>query len=341
MRGFMRWAIVIGVLAVLCLTPVVREAVAARVFKLATLAPDGSVWDKVLQEMSASWRESSEGRVSLRIYPGGVAGDDPDVVRKMRIGQLHAGSLTLTGLADIDPYFEALAIPLFFASDEELFYVLSELEEEVTARLEAKGFVFLHWGHGGWVHLFSKDPIRTVEDLRRQKFFVWAGQDELVQWWKKRDFQPVALAATDIMTGLQTGMIDALPTTPLAGLGLQWFRQTPYMLDLPLGPLLGATLATKREWEKISEEDRAAFLEAASQAQMRLEVEVPKQDLEAVEQMVQRGLTVTAGSEEEWRAAAEDFATSMRGNIVPADAYERVVAVRDAYRRSQQEKGPS
>ena len=341
MKAFCRIAVVTGLLVALCLTPVVREALAARVFKLATLAPDGSVWDKVLQEMSESWRDSSEGRVSLRIYPGGVAGDDPDVVRKMRIGQLHAGSLTLTGLADIDPYFEALAIPLFFASDEELFHVLSELEEEIAVRLEAKGFVFLHWGHGGWVHLFSKQPIRTVEDLRRQKFFVWAGQDALVQWWKKRDFQPVALAATDIMTGLQTGMIDALPTTPLAGLGLQWFRQTPYMLDLPLGPLLGATLATKREWEKLSEEDRTAFLEAARKAQVRLEEEVPKQDREAVEQMMQRGLTVTEGSEDEWRAAARDFATSMRGNIVPADAYERVTEVRDAYRQSRLEKDPS
>ena len=95
--------------------------------------------------------------------------------------------------------------------------------------------MLLHWGHGGWVHLFSRQPIRSVDDLKKQKLFVWAGDDALVQQWKKNGFQPVPLAATDILMGFQTKMIDAVPTTPIAALSLQWFRQTPYMLGLGLG----------------------------------------------------------------------------------------------------------
>ncbi|MGB5881593.1 MAG: TRAP transporter substrate-binding protein DctP, partial [Thermoanaerobaculia bacterium] len=215
-----RFAVLVGLL-LLTLGLATRGVEAATVIKLATLVPDGSVWDKALKEMGADWKESSDGRVTLRIYPGGVAGDEPDVVRKMRIGQIQAASLTVTGLSEIDPAFKVFTIPLFYDSYEELLFVLEAMEPYLAAKLEARGFVFVHWGHAGWVHLFSKDPIRQIDDLKQQKLFVWAGQDDMVQWWMRSGFKPVALAATDIMTGLQTGMIEVLPTTPLAALNLQ------------------------------------------------------------------------------------------------------------------------
>ena len=125
-----------------------------------------------------------------------VFGDEVDVVRKMRIGQLHAAALTVGGLSEIDEAFAVFATPLMFESDDELQHVLARLGPEFERRLEAKGFVLVHWGHAGWVHLFSKKPIRQVADLKQQKLFVWAGQDDMVQWWTRSGFKPVALAAT-------------------------------------------------------------------------------------------------------------------------------------------------
>ena len=215
--------------------------------KLATLVPGGSVWDKALKSMGSGWKRETEGRVSLRIYPGGVAGDEPDVLRKMRIGQLHAGTFTVRGLIEIDDSFEALAIPLFYDSYDEFFYVLRKVEAELRKRTRAKGYELIQWGHGGWVHVFSAKPVASVDDLRKLKLFVSAGDDKVVQWWRGRGFRPVALAMTDIMTGLHTGMIELLPTTPLAALSLQWFRHTPYMLDVPLTPLIGATVISNRK----------------------------------------------------------------------------------------------
>src|SRR5262245_47066475 len=128
----------------------------AAVVKLATLVPEGSVWDKALRDMGAEWASATQGRVALRVYPGGVAGDEPDVVRKMRIGQLQAAAITTAGLASIDPAFNVFNVPMFFTSYPELFSTLDKLEPVLKQRLEAKGFVLLSWGHGGWVYFFTK-----------------------------------------------------------------------------------------------------------------------------------------------------------------------------------------
>ncbi len=323
-----------ALLAVVLLASTAPAAEAAPVvIKLATLVPDGSVWDKALKSMGSEWKRSTGGRVELRIYPGGVAGDEPDVLRKMRIGQLNAGTLTVRGLIEIDPAFEALAVPLFYDSYDEFFHVLGKVEPQLRERARAKGFELIQWGHAGWVHVFSSKPASSVEELRRLRLFVSAGDDDNVQWWKDRAFKPVALAMTDIMTGLQTGMIDILPTTPLAALSLQWFRQTPYMLDLGLAPLVGATVISSRTWRQLSDADRESMRKAALVMQERLERDIPEQDKTAIAEMSKRGLTVvTPVDAPVWRRVAGEFADSMRGGRIPGEIFDFVRAERDAYR---------
>ena len=312
-------------------------AAARTLVKMATLVPAGSVWDKALKEMGAVWQEATDGEVMLRIYAGGVAGDEPDVVRKMRVGQIHAAAFTVTGLSEIDEGFDAFQIPMFYESYDELNHVLEALRPELEERLAAKGYRLLHWGHGGWVHFFSKKPVRTVADLRTQKIFAWAGNDRMVQLWRRNEFQAVALAATDIMTGLQTGMIEALPTTPLAALSLQWFRQTPYMQDLGLAPLIGGTVISTKIWDRISPEHQGKILEAAKQAEAELLREIPIQDAKAIDEMKNRGLEVIEISGEvadEWRVEADKLfrdESSKRSPELQA-LLEKVKQARDAYR---------
>jgi TRAP-type C4-dicarboxylate transport system substrate-binding protein len=327
---------------ILALTLGAAPAPAATLVKMATLVPDGSIWHQILKEMEVEWGQVTEGRVTLRLYAGGVAGDDPDMVRKMRIGQLQGAALTSGGLTAIDDAFNVLQVPLFFESYEELVHVLEATRPFFAERLEEKGFVLLGWGHGGWVHFFSSQPVRTVEDLRRLKIFTWAGDQAFTNWWKANGFQPVPLAATDILTGLQTGMIQAFPTTPLAALSLQWFRQAPNMLGVPLAPFAGATVVTAATWKKISAADQEKLLQAARRAEDRQEEEIPRQDADAVAEMSKRGLTVNvpdAAARAKWHAEARRFADSMRGGIVPQDVFDLVLRERDAYRGRQGEKG--
>jgi len=321
--------------AALACAALAGSAPARTLVKLATLVPDGSVWDKILKDMGAEWQTSTNGAVTLRIYAGGVAGDEPDLVRKMRIGQLQAASLTVSGLSAIDKGFEVFEIPMFFDSYEELFYVLDALRPVFEQRLRDQGYVLLNWGQGGWVHLFSKQAIVTVGDLKKQKIFAWAGDDAMIQLWRENGYQPVPLAATDILTGLTTGMIETLPTTPLAALSLQWFRQTPYMQDLGMAPLVGATVITEKAWNGISPADQDKLRTAALAAGKRLRKEIPEQDRQAVEQMKQRGLnvvTIDAKTTAEWRQAADDFTKFKLRTMAAKDLLDQVRRERDAFR---------
>ena len=313
------------------------QSMAAVTIKLATLVPERSVWGNVLRDMGAEWKEVTDGNVVLRIYPGGVAGDDPDVVRKMRIGQLHAGTLTLAGLSEIDNSFNLFSVPMFFESYEEYFYVLEQLEPTLREILAKKGFELLHWGHGGWIHLFAIEEVISVDDLKDLKLFVWAGSDKLVRWWKDSGYHPVPLAFTDVPTGLQTGMIEAMPNTPLAALSFQYFRNTPFMLEMGFGPFLGATLVTTKAWDKIGDEDRKAILASSDKAAERFRTEVPSQDTKAIAEMKKRGLTVTPADnpavQAAWRTEAQKFAREMRETFVPPDLYDMAIKARDEYRR--------
>ena len=322
--------------AVLC-AAAPRPAAAAPVsIKLATLVPDGSLWQKALVDMGDDWSKATAGRVTLRIYPGGVAGDEPDMVRKMRIGQLQAAALTVRGLAELDDGFEVFTVPMMYQSYDELFAVLDRMEPTLKKRLDAKGFMLLSWGHAGWVYFFSKQPVQSMADLKKLKLWVWTGDDKMTQMWKESGYQPVPLSPTDILTGLNTGMIDGLPTVPLGALSLQWFRTTKFMLDEGLSPLVGGIVITKQAWNKIPEADRAAVLAGCKKAEDKLKKIIPDQDKNALVEMQKRGLTVThmkPEAEAEFKKETEAFVTRMRGTIVPPEMLDLAIKERNAYRQ--------
>jgi TRAP-type C4-dicarboxylate transport system substrate-binding protein len=289
-----------------------------------------------MREMGAQWSTSTQGRVTLRIYPGGIAGDEPDVVRKMRLGQLQASAVTTAGLASIDPAFHIFNIPMFFSSYPELYATLEALEPILKKRLEDKGFMLISWGHGGWVYFFTKAQVADAAGLKKTKMFVWAGDEQMVQQWKTLGFQPVALAATDIMQGLQTNMIDSYPSTPLIGLTLQWYRQTPNLMALGLAPLVGGLVVNKAVWMKISEADRQKIQASCHTMEERLKFEVPKQDTTAVNEMQKRGLKVNPVKPADvavFSAIADQFAAGIPGSRVPPEILAIARKARDDYRK--------
>lgn len=303
------------------------------VIKLATVVPDGSVWDKSLKQMATDWQQATAGRVALTVFSGGTQGDEPTVVRKMRLGSLQGASLTVVGLANLDPAFNVFNIPFFIRSYEELGAVTDRLTPTLKERLDAKGFVLLNWGHGGWLQVFTKRPVQTVQDLKSIKLYTSAGDDRMTQWYKTNGFQPRPMAMTDILAGLTTGMVEGLPTPPLAALAFQWYKQTPYMLDIGLAPLVGATVLTKKTWTSLSPADRAKITEVALRVESQLHTDVPKQDSFAVAMMAQQGLKVTKATGPEWQQEAEALARTMRGQMVPSDIFDLALKERDAFRQ--------
>jgi TRAP-type C4-dicarboxylate transport system substrate-binding protein len=310
------------------------------VIKLATLVPENSIWDKNLKQMGEDWKQATGNRVSLTVFAGGSQGDEPTVLRKIRLGALQAASLTGVGLASIDPAFNVFNIPFFLDSDDELNAVLAKMTPVLQKRVDAKGFVLVHWGHGGWLLVFTKRPVQTVQDLKGIKLYTSAGDDRMTQWYKANGFQPRAMAMTDILTGLTTGMLEGLPTPAGAAYAFQWNRQTPYMLDIRLAPVVGATVIAKKTWTAISEADRAKMTESAAAVEKRLQGDVPKQDALAILAMSQQGLKIVKATGPEWKQEGELLAKTMRGQMVPPDIFDLALKERTAYRQQKAATAP-
>lgn len=295
------------------------------VVKMATLAPDGSEWHTILKTMGEKWKTASGGKVELKIYAGSVAGDDTDVVRKMRLGSLNAGMLTSSGVSSVDKTIFALQIPMLYSSYEEVDYVLGKMEGRIKASLEEKGFVVLNFVDAGWVHFFTKTPVKTPDDLKPLKLFSWAGDDKALEVWKGAGFNPVPLPSTEISTALKTGLVNALPTTPQAAVILQWYNDAKNMTQVKWALLVGATLINKATWEKIPPEMRPALLAAAEEAGKKLRTDIRAAGSRDLVAMQKRGLNiipVDAAVEAQWRSVAEAAYPRIRGPIIPADAFD-------------------
>ena len=301
--------------------------------RLGTILPANSLWDRALKQMASEWQQATDGRVRLQVR--GTTGDESTIIRRMRLNNPQVAALTLPALTEIDEAFNVFGIPFFFADDGEAQHVLDALTPRMRDALAENGLVLIGWGHGGWVHVFSADPVTDIDGLRRAKLFTAAGDDGMVQWYKENGFNPVPLALTDVLMGLNTGLIDAYPSPPYGALVFQWYRQTSNMLDIPLGPVYGATVITQRAWDRIDEADRAAIRESAEKMADFLFTEVVRQDRDAVAEMQKRGLTVHSVSSAEasaFRAASEGLTASWRGTRVPADVYDEAVQARSEYR---------
>jgi TRAP-type C4-dicarboxylate transport system substrate-binding protein len=321
--------------ALLLSTPLLGQAPIE--LKLATFAPANTTWHRALLEMDASIRKTTGDRVRLRVFANGTQGPEATVVTLMRVGQLNAALLMPGGLAQIDPSINVFSMPFFIKDDAELKYMLETIGPEVARRFDAKGFHLLNWGSAGWVQVFSKQQIRTLDDVKRAKLFTSQGDDAMVRWYTSHGFHPQALSEKEIVAQLRlpTGMIDAVPSPPYGAVALQFHTATPFMLNLSVAPLVGATVVSKTIWNRLSEADRAAVGAAAAAMQTRVMAEVPKNDAESIAAMQKRGLTVTtldAAARAQFDQAAAQLVPSMKGTIVPADMYDMAVKARDAFR---------
>jgi len=319
-------------------SPPAALAQAPILIRMATLVPDGSSWHLILKEAAEAWKQASGGRVSVRLFPGGVAGDDPDVVRKMRLGTLNAGVLTSVGVAEIDKSVYALGVPLMFDSYEEVYWVLEKMRPKLEASLLEKGFVVLNWADGGWVHFFTKKPVAAPDDLRKLKLFSWAGDAESVEVWRSAGFNPVPLPATEIATALQTGLIEALGSPPQVAVISQFFNNAQNMTDFRWQLLLGATLITRSAWDKLPADVRPELLKISQEAGARLRKEIRDAEERDVLAMKKRGLTVvpvSAAQQAEWQKLTESMYLQIRGRIVPVEAFDEAKRYRDEYRRQR------
>jgi TRAP-type C4-dicarboxylate transport system substrate-binding protein len=292
--------------------------------------------------MGQKWRQAPDGGATLTIYTDGTMGSEFDVIRRLRIGQLQAAMLTVVGLAEIDESIHVLEyMPMMFRSLEEMERILEQLRPILEKKMLEKGFVTLFWGDAGWIRWFTNKPVKYPEDLKKMDIFVWAGDNKQLDLMKAAGYHPVPLEASDILTGLQTGMIDTVSTTPTYALAGQFYRKAKYMLEVNWAPLLGATIVTKKAWESLTARDRELFLESAAEAGREIRAQSRLEAEQSVEAMKKRGLVVQEVDPEtqaRWEAAAEEFYPKIRGSMVPEEIFDEVQRLIREYRQTERKE---
>ncbi len=334
----MRGRTLLLVLAALVVAAAPLMAQAAFNVRLATLAPENSPWATALRSMGAAWTKATSSRVRLTVYAGTIPSESSAIAR-MAVDGLQAATLTAGGLAEIDESFNVFGIPFFFQSDAELAFVQERLTPALAARLEAKKYRLVNWGNAGWVQLFSKNPIRSIEDLKAAKLYTSEGSPKTVQWYTSNGFHVVPLATGEIPKQLKlpTGAIDAAPSPPAFAVALQFFRDAPNMLDIRVAPLTSATVMTESAWNRIAPDDRAKLLAAAKETEKQVQAQAPVLDAKSINEMKAAGLqviTLDARALGAFHAAADNLLASQRGNTIPSDVFDAAVRARDEFRAS-------
>lgn len=317
---------------------------AQTVIRLGTLVPKGSRWHEILVNMGEEWKKASGGKVELKIYPGGEQGDEPEMVQKVRIHGLQAVAISGAGLSGIDAAVSALQVPMMLDTWEELDYVRDKISERLEKGMAQRGFIVLNWGDAGSVHFFTKKPVSHPDEVRALRLCVLQGDSVTFELYKQNGFHPVALAATDILTGLQTGLIEAFQSPPLIALSNQWFGGAKNMLDISFAHLVGATLIDKGVWDKIPAPVQKEMLASARTAGVALRAEIRTAEAGAVPIMQQFGLNVVhpdAKTVAEWRQLTESIWPKFRGPVVPADLFDEVKRLRDEYRKAHPPAKPA
>ena len=257
------------------------EAGKKHIIKFATLAPEGSSWMKSMRGLAEKIKKATDGNVTFRFYPGGVSGDEKDVIRKMRIGQLHGAGFTGVGLGQILPEVRVLDLPFLFSTDEEIQHVYSKMSDYYAARYEDKGYVLLGWVPVGWIHFFSQHPIRSVEDLRRSKSWMWEGDPLVEQAYKGMGVQPIPLSITDVLLSLQTGMVNTVYSSTQGALALQWFTKVKYVTRLRMGYATGGVLISKKKFDKLPQPYQSAVKKIATECLQELVQLIQEDNLKA------------------------------------------------------------
>ncbi len=266
--------------------------------KFATLAPDGSAWMKTMREIDDELRVRTENRVGFKFYPGGVQGDEKDVLRKIRNGQLHAGGFTGFGLGSIVPESRVQELPFLFETPEDIDRLRDELNPYFEQRFEEKGYISLGWVDVGFIYLFSNEPIRSPDDMSSAKMWIWSGDPLAELFYKAFGISPIPLAAPDVLTSLQTGVVNTVYCSPLACMALQWYTRVRYMTDVPITHGMGAVLVSKKALRRVAPGDVAILREIAAPRLRALTLKTRVQNAVAIDEMKKEGIEVVATTPE-------------------------------------------
>ena len=277
-------------------------------FKIASLAPDGSSWMTAMRAGAETIRQRTDDRVSFRFYPGGIMGNDRSVLRRIRIGQLHGGAITGGGLSEALPEIQIYSLPFLFRDYAEVDAVRAQMDPVLNTALHDKGFVSFGISEGGFAYLLSNSPIRRIADLSGHKIWIPEGDVLSRGAFEASGVSPVPLPLTDVLTGLQTGLIDTVAGSPTGVIALQWHTRTAYLTETPLMYLYGSMIIQRRSFERLSPADQVVVKEVMEGIVRELDRGIREDNQKAMAALQQQGIQFVQSEADDiarWRKVVE------------------------------------
>jgi TRAP-type C4-dicarboxylate transport system substrate-binding protein len=303
-------------LALVALT-VGSAAHAQTTLKIATLAPEGSSWMTEFHKWAKDVEEHTGGKLKIKFFAGGTAGDERDAVRKMRLGQLTGAAVTAIGLGLINSEVRVLELPMLINSYDELDYIRNKLDADLRKKFEDKGYVLLSWGDVGPVHIFSNIPLKSKADLAQTKMWAWVDDALVKALFQQLGVNGVPLGVPDVLPSLQTGLINACYGSPLSTLALQWFTKVKYMTSLHITYALGAAVITKKAYDGLAPDVQKVLMDDSREFQVKLLKVLRADNDKAMAQMKTAGV-VTVESPPEMIKQFTEQAVAVRAKLEPS-----------------------
>ena len=325
----------VRVLSMLLLLLITATGLSAQVFRIGSSAPENSPWGRTLNRLAAEWQQITDGRVRVQIFHNSIAGDEADMVRKMRIGQLQAVAMTATGLSSFSDGILTLSMPLLIRDQDEYDYVFEQVRDRLEAGINAHGLHVLSWSTAGWLHFFSREPMSAQEELRRVRLAASPEEMKLVRAYQLMGFQPIPVPYTERLAALASGMVNAYLTVPILAAGFQWFAATPHMLDVPVGPAPGAIVMSERAFRQLPRDVRDEMVAVARRVAAGLDRDILELEANAIETMSEHGLEIINLNERELDVWLAEFSASYDvtlGLVFDERLYERIKELLRAYR---------
>ncbi len=311
------------------------QAASKYLFKIASLAPAGSIWIEQFENFARDVAEKTGGEVAFRIYPGGVMGDDQSMYRKMRVGQLHGGGFTMTGISIVVPDFRVLSIPFLFESYQEVDYVTEGLLPAFKDRFREKGLEFIAMTEVGFIYAMSTKPISTVEDLIHSKNWSPSGDPVAEVYLSALGISAIQLSIPDVLTSLQSGLIETVYNSLYGSIVLQWFTKAHYIADVPYGYAYGVFALDAATFARLPEMHKKAIEEAAHIYFPVLLEKTRQSNSESRRVLEARGgefLKIDQNTLHILRKTSEQSVDSLVPDSLSKDIYDQVVKLRKEFR---------
>lgn len=311
----------------------------AQTLKIATIAPEASDWMQGMRQGAAEIKERTDGRVTIKLYGGGVQGSDGQVLRKIRIGQLQGGSFTPSVLSDTYKDIGLYNMPMVFDDQDEVNYVRERLDQRLIDGLEEAGFVSFGFAATGFSVILSNEPVDSVDDLKSKKVWVPQGDHVSEAALKSLGLNPAPLPLSDVFTGLQTRLIEIVPGSPIGALVLQWHTKVDYMTDLPLLYTAALTAIDKRAFNKLKPGDRAIVREVMMRLYKEYDAKSAIDDVEAKQALINAGVERVVPNAKEAaeirRIVLESNRRQGESGAFSMDLYDEMLGLIDEYRELQ------